>query len=254
MVNLEEIKKSGIIEENSIILGDCLEAMKFIKDNSIDLILCDLPYGYTANKWDIIIPFEQLWHEYKRIMKKDTAILLFASGMFTHYLAISNPKMYKYDLIWSKSKCGSPLTAKYKPLTKHESILVFGKGRTKYNPQMVSGEPYKRNWTENKKNNMNFGIKGVETNNTGTRHPSSILNFQQKWRRQDQMHPTQKPVELCEWLISSYSNEGDLVLDNCIGSGTTAIACINTNRNYIGIEKDEKYYKVCVERIENIVK
>ena len=225
--------------------------MKSIPDKSIDLIVCDLPFGSSANKWDVIIPFEPLWEHYKRIMKKDTAILLFGTGVFAFKLALSNEKMYKYDIIWHKSKCGSSFTAKYRPLAKHENILVFGKGKTKYNPQLLPGEPYKRKWTEHKKNNMKYGFK-VEHNNIGTRHPSTVQFFQQKWRRQDQLHPCQKPVELIEWIIKSYSNEGDIVLDNCCGSGTTGEAAINTNRNWIMIEKEQEFYDKSLIRIGNL--
>lgn len=237
------------MELNKIYLGDCLEIMKLIPDKSIDLIVCDLPFGSTANQWDIIIPFDLLWEQYKRIMKIDTAIVLFGTGLFTHKLALSNEKMYKYDIIWHKSKCGSSFTAKYRPVAKHENILVFGKGKTKYNPQMLSGEPYKRNWTEHKNNNMKYGFKGVIHDNIGTRHPSTVQFFQQKWRRQDQIHPCQKPVELLEWIIKSYSNEGDTVLDNCSGSGTMGIAAMNTKRNWIMIESDQKYYNISSKRI-----
>ena len=240
------------MELNKIYFGDCLEIMKTIPDKSIDLIVCDLPFGSTANQWDIIIPFDKLWEQYKRIMKKDTAILLFGTGLFTCKLALSNEKMFKYDIIWYKSKCGSSFTAKYRPLAKHENILVFGKGKTKYNPQLLPGEPYTRKWTEHKLNNMKYGFKGVEHNNIGTRHPSTVQFFQQKWRRQDQLHPCQKPVELLEWIIKSYSNVGDTVLDNCSGSGTTGVAAINTNRNWIMIEKEQKYYDRSLKRIELI--
>jgi site-specific DNA-methyltransferase (adenine-specific) len=241
------------METNKVYLGDCLEIMKDIPDKSVDLIICDLPFGSTANQWDVIIPFDLLWNQYKRIMKNDTAILLFGTGLFTHKLALSNEKMYKYDIIWHKSKSGSSFTAKYRPVAKHENILVFGKGKTKYNPQMLPGEPYKRKWTEHKKNNMKYGFNGVVHDNDGTRHPSTVQFFQQKWRRQDQLHPCQKPVELLEWLIKSYSNEGDTVLDNCSGSGTMAIAAINTKRNWILIEKDKEYYDLSVNRIQNSI-
>ena len=241
------------METNKVYLGDCLEIMKDIPDKSVDLIVCDLPFGSTANQWDVIIPFDLLWNQYKRIMKNDTAILLFGTGLFTHKLALSNEKMYKYDIIWHKSKSGSSFTAKYRPVAKHENILVFGKGKTKYNPQMLPGEPYKRKWTEHKKNNMKYGFNGVVHDNDGTRHPSTVQFFQQKWRRQDQLHPCQKPIELLEWLIKSYSNEGDTILDNCSGSGTMAIAAINTNRNWILIEKDKEYYDLSVNRIQNSI-
>lgn len=238
-------------EINKIYLGNCLELMNGIPDKSIDAIICDPPYSITANEWDNILPFGEMWKQYERIIKDDGNIILFSSGLFTYKLALSNEKLFRYELIWKKSKCGSPFTAKYMPMKKHENILVFGKPAAKYNPQLIDGEPYKRHYTLNKVNNMKYGIKGVETDNKGTRHPSTILDFPQKWRRQDQLHPTQKPVELMEWLINSYSNESDLILDNCCGCGTTCVAAVKTHRNYIGMEIEEKYYKIAVNRVEN---
>ncbi len=229
--------------------GDCLELMKDIPDKSVNLVLADLPYGTTKNKWDILIPFEKLWNQYERIISKKGNIVLFGTGLFAYKLALSNEKIYRYDLIWKKSKCGSPLTAKYMPMKYHENILVFGFPASYYFPQLVEGKPYKRNWTPNKVNNMKYGIDGVETDNKGTRHPQTILDFPQKWRRQDQVHPTQKPVELLEWLIKAYSKENELVLDNVMGSGSTGVAAKNTNRRFIGIEKDKKYFDIAVKRI-----
>ena len=234
-----------------LINGDCLVEMDKIADKSVNLILCDLPYGSSSCKWDIIIPFEQLWKQYTRILADKGNIILFGTGLFAYSLALSNTKLFRYELIWQKSKCGSPFSAKYMPMKKHENILVFGNPAAVYNPQMTVGEPYKRKWTPNKINNMKFGIKGVETNNEGTRHPISILNFPQKWRRQDQVHPTQKPTELLEYLIKSYSNENDLVLDNCMGSGSTGVACVNTNRDFIGIELNNEFFEIAKNRINN---
>ena len=230
--------------------GDCLEIMKGIADKSVDLILCDLPYGSTACPWDVIIPFDKLWEQYDRIIKKKGNILLFGTGLFAYKLALSNEKKFRYELIWKKSKCGSPFTAKYMPMKKHENILVFGESAAYYEPQMEKGEPYHRNWTPNKTNNLKYGIDGVATDNKGTRHPTTVLDFPQKWRRQDQVHPTQKPVELMEWLIRSYCPEDGVVLDNCMGSGTTGIACKNTDRRFIGIELEEKYFQIAKDRIE----
>ena len=234
-------------------LCDCLEIMKTIEDNSIDFICCDLPYGSTANKWDDALDFELMWIEYKRIIKDDGAIALFGTGLFAYKLALSNEKMYKYEIIWHKSKSGSAFTAKYRPIAKHENILIFGKGRVKYNPQLVEGEPYYRKRKANKgnkPNNHKLGVVGEsETKNDGFRYPSTVQFFQQKWRRQDQVHSTQKPVELMEWLIESYSNENDTILDNTMGSGTTMVACKNLNRNGIGIEKDKHYYDIAVRRV-----
>lgn len=237
---------------NKVLHGDCLELMKDIPNGSIDMILCDLPYGTTNCKWDVIIPFDKLWEQYERIIKPSGSIVLFGVGMFAFKLALSNEKKFRYEMIWQKSKCGSPFTAKYMPLKKHEILLVFGKSANKYNPQKVDGKPYKRT-SKKGTNNMGFGAKAEFEYGSldGKRHPNTILNFPQKWRRQDQIHPTQKPVELFEYLIKTYSNEGDLILDNCAGSGTTAIACLNTNRNYILMEKEKKYFDIINERIKN---
>ena len=210
--------------------------------------------GTTACKWDTIIPFEPLWEQYKRIIKDNGAIVLTASQPFTSALVMSNIKMFKYEWIWGKSKCGSPLAAKYRPMAKHENVLVFGKGVVKYNPEMLEGVAYKRDFTPAKINNHKFGIKGAKTDNKGTRFPDTVLFFQQKWRRQDQIHPTQKPVALFEYLIKTYTNEGDLVLDNCAGSGTLGIAAINTKRNYILIEKEKEYCEIGQKRIDELPK
>ncbi len=245
-------------ENIRLIQGDCLKIMDelIIQNIKVDAIITDPPYGTTKNKWDSIIPFEDMWLRINKLIKPNGAIVLFGSEPFSSALRMSNIKNYKYELIWKKSKCGSPLTAKYKPLTKHENISIFElKGRKiVYNPQMKVGEPYARKYTPNKVNNMQFGIKGVETNNIGTRHPDCILDFPQKWRRQDQIHPTQKPVELLEYLIKTYTNEGDLVLDFTAGSFTTAIACLNTKRDFIGIELDDTYFDIGTKRVESHIK
>ncbi len=228
---------------------DCFQIMKILPDKSINLICADLPYGTTANKWDSILPLEQLWKEYERLLVPKGNIVLFGAGMFAFKLAMSNEKLFRYDMVWKKSKCGSPLTAKYMPLKKHEMILVFGESASYYKPQLTDGTPYKRKWTPNKKNNMKYGIKGVQTDNKGTRHPTTVLDFPQQWRRQDQLHPTQKPLELLEWIVNSYSKEGDTVMDNTMGSGTCGVACVKTFRNFIGIENDENYFKIAERRI-----
>ncbi len=230
-------------------LGDCLQLMKLIPNKSVNLICADLPYGTTANKWDSIIPLQELWAEYERLLAPKGNIVLFGAGLFAFKLALSNEKLFRYDMVWKKSKCGSPLTAKYMPMKKHEMVLVFGKPASYYDPQMTVGIPYKRKWTPNKVNNMKYGIAGVVTNNSGTRHPITVLDYPQQWRRQDQIHPTQKPVELLEWIIRSYSKEGDTVMDNTMGSGTCGVACKNQNRNFIGIEKDETYFNKAKKRI-----
>lgn len=241
-----------VIKENySMLFGDCLERMKEIPDGSVDLILTDPPYGTTACKWDSVIDLGEMWKELKRLVKPNGACVLFSSQPFTTNLIYSNMKCFKYSMVWKKSKCGSPLTAKYKPLTKHEDVNVFSlhKKTLKYYPQMTEGKPYKRNFTENKVNNMGFGIKGVETDNKGTRHPTTILDYPQQWRRQDQVHPTQKPVELMEFLIKSFSMENETVLDFTAGSFSTGVACLNTNRKFIGIEMDEGYFNIGKDRM-----
>lgn len=236
-----------------LLQGDCLELMKGIPDDSVDAIICDPPYETTACDWDNALPVEEMWTQYRRILKPKGNVILFGAGLFAYKLALSNEKWFRYELIWKKSKCGSPFTAKYMPLKKHENILVFGDSASYYEPQMTEGTPYHRNWTPNKRNNLKYGVAGVSTDNKGTRHPTTILDFPQKWRRQDQLHPTQKPVELMEWLVKSYCPEDGLVLDNCMGSGTTGVACVNTKRKFIGIEKDERYFGISLDRIQTAI-
>ncbi|MGD1416484.1 DNA-methyltransferase [Bacillus stercoris] len=228
---------------------DCLEGMKLIKDKSIDMILCDLPYGTTQNKWDSIIPLDKLWQEYNRIIKDNGAIVLTAQTPFDKVLGNSNLKMLKYEWIWEKNRGTGHLNAKKMPMKSHENILVFYKKLPTYNPQMREGEPYiRKDCSKSSLNKGNYG-KTNESHTTiseGGRYPLSVINFNSVERT---IHPTQKPVELFEYLIKTYTNEGELVLDNCMGSGTTAIACINTKRNYIGFELEEEYIKLINERI-----
>ncbi len=236
--------------------GDCLELMPLIPDKSIDMILCDLPYGTTACKWDHVIPFEHLWKEYKRLIKDRGAIVLTASQPFTTDIINSNRENFRYELIWNKGRSSQFGLAKMQPMKYHENILVFFKERGIYNPQKTFGHANydKVGYNAGSKaarNDHGYGIKTVTKACTdGSRFPRSILDFSQNWKRQDQLHPTQKPVALFEYLIKTYTNEGDLVLDNCIGSGTTAIACINTNRHFIGIEKEQKYVDIANKRIK----
>lgn len=231
--------------------GDCLELMKDIPDKSIDMILCDLPYGTTACKWDTIIPFEPLWEQYKRIIKDNGAIVLTASQPFTSKLVMSNLKMFKYEMVWDKEHGKAPGVAKYRPMPCHENIVVFGKGKTTYNPQMLEGKPYTdiRSSNNRKQNEHQFGYgKGFSIINTGTRYPLSI--YRCKTAPFEGQHPTQKPVALFEYLIKTYTNEGDLVLDNCMGSGTAGVACKNLSRNFIGMELDPDYFEIAKKRIE----
>ena len=236
------------VSGSALFQGDCLDIMPLIPDKSVQLILADLPYGTTQCKWDSLLDLNKLWVEYERILTPKGNIVLFGAGLFAFKLALSNEKLFRYDMVWKKSKCGSPLTAKYMPLKKHEMVMVFGESAAYYYPQLTEGTPYKRKWTPNKVNNMEYGIAGVQTDNKGTRHPITVLDFPQQWRRQDQIHPTQKPLELIKWLITAYSEEGKYVLDNTMGSGTTCLAAKELNRKFIGIEKDPKYYDIACQR------
>jgi len=229
-------------------LGDCLELMKDIPDKSIDMILCDLPYGTTACKWDVIIPFEPLWEQYKRIIKDRGAIVLFGSEPFSTELRHSNLKMFKYDWIWSKNRGTGLFNAKKMPMKSHEVISVFCKKLPIYNPQMRLG--FKAYKCKQGKQSGAFGIsnKEIVTDNNGERYPISVLEFNSTNGKN--VHPTQKPVALLEYLIKTYTQEGETVLDNCMGSGSTGVACLNTNRRFIGIEKDDKYFEIAKSRIE----
>jgi len=228
--------------------GDCLEVMQNIPDGSIDLILTDLPYGTTACKWDTIIPLDKLWEQYHRIIKEDGAIVLNAQQPFTTTLAHSNIKNFRYEWIWEKPQGTNPLNAKVMPLKSHENILVFYKKKPTYNPQMWFSTPYSGFKSTDKKIGEVYGNVGSahRDNPTGSRYPKSILKFKQE----KGLHPTQKPTELMEYLIKTYTNENEVVLDSTMGSGTTGVAAINLNRNFIGIEQDEKYFEIAKNRIE----
>jgi site-specific DNA-methyltransferase (adenine-specific) len=243
-----------------LILGDCLEKMKEIEDESIDLLIVDPPYGSTTMEWDKIIPFNLLWPEIERVVKPKANIIIFGSQPFTSLLIASKIDWFRYELIWNKNKCGSPGLAKKRPMKVHENIIVFSKKPGSiYNPQMEEGEPYKRTSKNpdgyvGKANNHKYGLKPRKSfENTGTRYPKSIINISRDFSAQQQVHPTQKPVPLMEWLIKTYSNENDLILDNCMGSGTTGVAALNLNRKFIGIEKEKEYFDISEKRIEEIL-
>ena len=240
-------------EDVSLYKGDCITIMRQLINEGVkvDAVICDIPYGIHNNKFDSVIPFDDMWDCLNKLVKPKGNVVLFSAGLFTAKLMMSNEKKWRYDMVWQKSKCGSPLTAKYMPLKKHEIINVFGEPASYYEPQMTTGKPYRRKYTPNKVNNLGYGINGVQTDNKGTRHPTTILNFPQKWRRQDQLHPTQKPVELMEFLVKSYCPEEGVVIDFCAGSGSTGVACVKSNRKFIGIEIDESYFNIMKERIEN---
>ena len=233
--------------------GDCLELMKNIPDKSIDMILCDLPYGTTACKWDNVIPFEPLWELYKRIIKPNGAICLFGSEPFSTALRASNLRMYRYDWIWAKTVASNFVMCKKQPLKKHEIISVFYYKQPTYNPQFEIGKPYNDVRKGNYRKNISVGDgnKLIKTpiHNSGTRYPSSVLKFSNGNNRN--VHPTQKPVPLLEYLIKTYTNEGETVLDNCMGSGSTGVACVNLKRSFIGIEIKNEYFKIAEERINN---
>lgn len=226
--------------------GDCLELMKQIPNGSVDMILCDLPYGTTQNRWDICLPLPELWEQYKRVIKSNGAICLFAQTPFDKVLGASNLKMLRYEWIWQKNMGTGFLNANKMPLKAHENILVFYSKLPTYNPQKSGGgKPYTQKQNA-KKPSFNYGKHTTWTTiNNGERYPLDVLKF--GFERGS--HPTQKPVPLCEYLIKTYTNEGETVLDNCMGSGTTGVACVNTNRSFIGIELDENYFEIAKQRI-----
>ena len=233
------------IELNSIYNEDCLEGMKRIPDKSVDMILCDLPYGTTRNKWDEVIPFGLLWEQYERVSKDNGAIALFGSQPFTTALNNSNRKLYRYEWIWIKNNSTGFQLANKRPMKKHEIISVFYDKQPTYNPQGL--QPYGK---VNKRGSMGNNWDEMSSNQymqKYTNYPTQLLEYSYD---KEKMHPTQKPVALCEYMIKTYTNEGETVLDNCMGSGTTAIACLNTNRNFIGFELDKEYFDIANERID----
>lgn len=232
-------------ENVELFLGDCLEVMPHIPTGSVDMILCDLPYGQTRNKWDSIIPLADLWSQYERICKDCGAVVLFAATPFDKVLGASNLQMLKYEWIWEKTEATGFLNAKKMPLKAHENILVFYKRPPTYNPQFTAGKPYryKKDSISSSSYGDSQGTGLIE--NAGVRYPQTIVKF----KKDKGLHPTQKPVPLLEYLERTYTNEGETVLDNCMGSGSTGVACLNTGRRFIGIEKDPHYYQIAKERI-----
>lgn len=242
------------MEIDKIYSGDCLELMKEIPDNSIDCIICDLPYGETGNKWDVLIDSQSLFTEYRRIIKDEGAILLFGSFRLGARLLMAAPDLYKYEWVWEKDNGTNVPNVNLQPFRVHEYVYVFSKGRCtngtrtpmRYNPQKTKGKPYcqKRGRISD---NWKGGLKNVVTNNeSGLRHPKTVQFFK---RDKSKLHPTQKPVELLRFLIRTYTDMGGVILDNCIGSGSTAVAAIRENRHFIGMELDDKYYKIATDRI-----
>ena len=246
------------IKEDTIWLmkGDCLERMKDIPDRSVDMVLCDLPYGTTSCKWDVVIPFEPLWEQYKRIIKDRGAIVLFGSEPFSSYLRMSNIKQYKYDIYWKKEKPTNFFQLKRRFGKVTENICVFCNGSSVYFPQKIQ---HKGRRVTNKPSEQNAKFRSITTGvyeapilpykDDGTRYPIDVQEFNRVPLGKT-VHPTQKPVALLEYLIKTYTLEGETVLDNCMGSGSTGVACINTNRKFIGIERDDKYFDISVKRIK----
>ena len=236
--------------------GDCLELMKDIPDKSVDMILCDLPYGTTACKWDTVISFDKMWEQYDRIAKDNTAIVLFGTEPFSSYLRISNINQYRYDIIWEKERVTNFFFVKRQIAKCHEVISVFYKKQPTYNPQMqyIEGKKaWKRKGGTLMKNSLYEGQDMIEKDREGSelRYPRSVQKF--SMHNNGLLHPTQKPVDLLEFLIKTYTNENDIVLDNCMGSGSTGVACMNTNRKFIGIELDQQYFEIAQNRIQDIV-
>lgn len=234
--------KIANIDEHMLVNADCLDVLAMMPSQSIDMVLCDLPYGTTQNKWDSVIPLDKLWVQYKRVCKG--AVVLTASQPFTSQLVVSCADLFKYAWVWEKSAATGHLNAKRMPMKIHEDVLVFLCGESIYNPQDLV--PHGK-ITRRGSNGSNFGESGKQNFQEWTNYPRSILKFPHE---QKAVHPTQKPVALMEYLIRTYTNEGALVLDNTMGSGTTGIACINTKRRFVGIERDEAYFSICLDRIQ----
>jgi len=238
----------NVMVDIKLIQGDCLEKMKDIPDGSVDMILCDLPYGTTQNKWDSVIPFEPMWEQYWRVLKRNGAVVLTAQCPFDKVLGVSQIQHLKYEWLWEKPKATGHLNVKRQPLKAHENVLIFYREQPTYNPQMTPGKSYTPGGGGSKRDNYG-DFKAVRENDGSLRYPRSIQQF----TAESGLHPTQKPVALMEYLIRTYTNEGDTVLDNTMGSGSTGVACINTNRNFIGIELDEGYFKIAQDRINQAV-
>ena len=243
-----------VLPKCSLIQGDCLSLLPKLPDASVDLVLCDLPYGTTQNKWDSVIPFESLWREYKRVCKG--AIVLTSAQPFTSALVMSNPSMFRYDWTWKKPKGTGHLNAKKQPMRDKEDILVFYENQPTYNPQYSAGKPYKdkagKDHAANTSMTDSYGsYTNFRNDNEGIRYPKQVIEFGVVER--GTVHPTQKPVALMEYLVKTYTNEGDTVLDNTMGSGTTGVACVNTSRSFIGMESDPTYFEIAKSRLSQAI-
>ncbi len=254
-----EIDQKNIADfENKIIQGECLEVMKKIPSKSIDMILCDLPYGTTQNHWDSVIPLDKLWNQYERIIKDNGVIALTGQGIFTAQLILSNQKLFKYKIVWMKSKSTNFLNAKKQPLRRHEDICIFYKNQPLYNPQMTMGEPYDKGFRKNQLTGSYGDFKTFNVKSDGSRYPTDIIYFKTAESEGEVFHPTQKPVELGRYFIKTFTKPGDIILDNTCGSGSFLVSAILEGRKFIGIEKNEEVYlhkknkmdyiKICTER------
>lgn len=224
---------------NQLFEGDCLKYLKQFPDNSIDMVLCDLPYGTTQNKWDSVVSLSKLWKEYERVVKDNGAIVLTSQGLFTAQLMMSNPKMFKYKWIWEKSKPTNFLNVKKQPLRKYEDVCVFYKKQPTYNPQMTKGEPYNKGVRKNQLSGSYGDFQPVHVHSDGSRYPTDIIYFKTAESEGKVIHPTQKPIELGRYFIRTYSKPGDLILDNTFGSGSFLVAALLEGRNFVGIEKNK---------------
>ncbi len=247
---MNEVNPLDRLVKPALLFGDCLELMADIPDNSIDMVCCDMPYGTTYCKWDTTIDLQRLWQHYKRITKPNAAIVLFAQTPFDKVLGCSNLDWLRYEIIWEKGTATGHLNAKRMPMKAHENILVFYKKLPTYNPQKTAGhKPMNTVYEKREKSTEVYGQHITVANQAGTteRYPRSVIKHSVVTT--GTLHPTQKPLSLVEWLIKTYSNEGDTVLDNCMGSGTTGVACLSTGRHFIGIEMNEKYFEVAQSRL-----
>ena len=241
------------MSDHKLILGDCLDELPKIFDKNIDLVLTDPPYGTTQCKWDFVIPFEPMWNQLKRVIKDNGAIALFGTEPFSSYLRTSNIDWFKYDWVWNKVRPVGVHVCKYRPMSKNENISIFGKGKITFYPQMIDRKKLRKGSKEYGRTNIIGGKLGNKKIKIYTKkYPTTILEFSNASNK-GRIHPTQKPVALLEYLIKTYTNENDTVLDFTMGSGSTGVACKNLNRNFIGIEKDEKYFDIAKQRIEGVL-
>lgn len=257
--NIKNVKnnvslKTKAIENfvNKVVGGDCLEVMQELPPKSIDLILCDLPYGITQNHWDSLIPLDKLWAQYERIIKDNGVIALTSQGLFTAQLMLSNPKLFKYKITWVKSKPTNFLNAKKQPLRKHEDVCIFYKNQPTYNPQMTSGEPYNKGFRKNQLTGSYGDFKTVEVKSNGERYPTDVIYFKTAESEGEVYHPTQKPVELGRYLIRTFTQIEDVVLDNTCGSGSFLVSAVLEGRKFIGIEKNQEVYLFKKKKVDYI--